>query len=325
MEARPDPLAGAARVLVVSAHPHDETLGAGRLIAGHEGPVVALTLTAGENCLVGRDVDTVDVAMLRLAEWRSAAAELGADTLDTPRWVDGTLDVHEVDVARLLLRTLQPGDVLLAPWSRDPDADHRAAGRAAREAGDAAGVTVVEYPVWAPYFRTPHQVQETGQQLVPVESGVEAARSWRRARHTRRGVPPGLGRPLWSLRWAASPARRRPAQYGGRRSGSVRVGDPHPVGEEPVGGAPEHRLRAARDADLAVAGADVGLDRVDRQRRPRRDVDVAHALGDQRQHLRLAGGEALLAAGPVAADDGRTAACGVRGDHGLAAGDLLES
>ena len=111
MEARPDPLAGAARVLVVAAHPHDETLGAGRLIAGHAGPVV----------------------------------------------------------------------VLLAPWSRDPDADHRAAGRAAREAGNAAGVSVVEYPVWAPYFRTPHQVQETGQQLVPVESSVEAARAWRRA------------------------------------------------------------------------------------------------------------------------------------------------
>ena len=181
MEARPDPLAGAARVLVVSAHPHDETLGAGRLIAGHDGPVVALTLTAGENCLVGHDVDTVDVGMLRLAEWRSAMAELGADTLDTRRWVDGTLDVHEVDVARLLLRTLQPGDVLLTPWSQDPDADHRAAGRAAREAADAAGVTVVEYPVWAPYLRTPHQVQETGQQLVPVESGVLAGRAWRRA------------------------------------------------------------------------------------------------------------------------------------------------
>ena len=181
MEARPDPLAGAARVLVVAAHPHDETLGAGRLIAGHAGPVVALTLTAGEQCLAGREVDTVDVGMLRLAEWRSAVAELGADGLDTPRWVDGTLDVHEVDVARLLLRILQPGDVLLAPWSRDPDADHRAAGRAAREAGNAAGVSVVEYPVWAPYFRTPHQVQETGQQLVPVESSVEAARAWRRA------------------------------------------------------------------------------------------------------------------------------------------------
>ena len=181
MEPRPDPLAGASRVLVVSAHPHDETLGAGRLIAGHAGPVVALTLTAGENCLADRDVDTVDVGMLRLAEWRSAVAELGADTLDTPRWADGTLDVHEADLARLLLRTLQPGDVLLAPWSHDPDADHRAAGRAAREAGDAAGATVVEYPVWAPYLRTPHQVRDTGHQLVPVESGAEAQRAWRRA------------------------------------------------------------------------------------------------------------------------------------------------
>ncbi|MET1060035.1 MAG: PIG-L family deacetylase [Nocardioides sp.] len=181
MEARPDPLAGAARVLVVSAHPDDETLGAGRLIAGHVGPVVALTLTAGESCLAGRDVDIMDVGVLRLAEWRSALADLGADTLDTPRWEDGTLAENEVDVARLLLRTLLPGDVLLAPWSEDPHADHRAAGRAAREAGEAAGVTVVEYPVWAPYLRTPHEVQETGHMLVPVESTAEASLAWRRA------------------------------------------------------------------------------------------------------------------------------------------------
>jgi len=181
MESRPDPLAGAARVVVVSAHPDDETLGAGRLVAGHVGPVVALTLTAGENCLAGRDVDTVDVGVLRLAEWRSAVAELGADALDTPRWADESLEEHEVDVARLLLRLLQPGDVVLAPWSQDPDGDHRAAGRAAREAGEAAGVTVVEYPVWAPYLRTPHEVQATGQMLVPVETGGDAAVAWRRA------------------------------------------------------------------------------------------------------------------------------------------------
>jgi len=80
-----------------------------------------------------------------------------------------------------LRRVLQPGDVLLAPWSQDPDADHRAAGRAAREAGEAAGVTVVEYPVWAPYRLTPHQVQETGHLLVPVESTAAAAQAWRRA------------------------------------------------------------------------------------------------------------------------------------------------
>ena len=181
MEARPDPLAGAERVVVVSAHPDDETLGAGRLIAGHAGPVVALTLTAGESCLAGHDVDPVDVGVLRLAEWRSAVVELGADPLDTPHWSDGSIERHEADVARLLLRLIQPGDILLAPWSRDPDRDHRAAGRAAREAAEAAGVPLVEYPVWAPYLRTPHQVQETGAMLVPVEADAAATRAWRRA------------------------------------------------------------------------------------------------------------------------------------------------
>lgn len=181
MEARPDPLAGATRVLVVSAHPDDETLGAGRLVAGHAGPVMALTLTAGENCLAGHDVDPFDVSVIRVAEWRSAVVELGADPVDTPRWADGSLELHEVDVARLLLRMIQPGDILLAPWSRDPDRDHRAAGRAAREAAEAAGIPLVEYPVWAPYLRTPAQVARTGQMLVPVEANAVATLARRRA------------------------------------------------------------------------------------------------------------------------------------------------
>jgi LmbE family N-acetylglucosaminyl deacetylase len=181
LESRPDPLAGADRLLVASAHPDDETLGAGRLVAGFAGPAVAITVTAGERCLVGEDVDAVEIGVRRIAEWRSAVDALGAEALDTHRWPDGTLDRHQAEVARLLVRLAQPGDVLLVPWRHDPDRDHRALGRAAVEAGAVAGVRVVEYPVWAPYLRTPHEVAATGQALVPVDTDAEAEAQWRRA------------------------------------------------------------------------------------------------------------------------------------------------
>ena len=73
------------------------------------------------------------------------------------------------------------------------------------------------------------------------------------------------------------------------------------VGQEPVVHAPQHGLGAAVDVDLAVERADVGLDGVGAQVGQGGDLGVALALGDQRQDLRLAVGEALSPAGPLQA------------------------
>ena len=77
------------------------------------------------------------------------------------------------------------------------------------------------------------------------------------------------------------------------------------------------------DADLAVGGADVGLDRVQAEERRRGDLGVALALGDQGEDLRLAVGEALGPAGPV--EPGRArASAGRVADHHLAGVDGFE-
>src|SRR5215213_770495 len=60
------------------------------------------------------------------------------------------------------------------------------------------------------------------------------------------------------------------------------------VGVETVLEAPPDRLGASRDADLAVRGSDVGLDRVDAQVAAFRDLLVGEALSDQRQDFGLA-------------------------------------
>ena len=71
------------------------------------------------------------------------------------------------------------------------------------------------------------------------------------------------------------------------------------VGGEAVVDAPQHGLGAAGDADLAVDGADVGLDGVGAEEGQRGDVGVALALGDQGEDLGLTVAQALAAAGPV--------------------------
>ena len=243
MEARPDPLAGAARVLVVSAHPDDETLGAGRLVAGHAGPVVALTLTAGENCLAGHDVDPVDVgdAPARRVALRGG----GAGRRPARHAALGGRLARGARGRRGPAAAAADRSPATCCWRRGagtPTRDHRAAGRAAREAGEAAGIAVVEYPVWAPYLRTPHQVQETGQQLVPVEAGAAATRAWRRA----------LGQYLsqlqpWQPGWAPLvPAGPRPAPPRPARGGACHS----PVGVCP--GAPGPLFCAGRRRLLGV-------------------------------------------------------------------------
>ncbi len=156
------PLSPTDRLLVVSAHPDDETIGAGRLIAGHRGPVKAVTLTAGERCLPDPGVDVDDMRWRRLAEWRSAVGMLGAEPLEAQRWPDGRLAEGVDEVVLLLADLLAEFDVVASLWRHDPHPDHQAAGRAAAKAASATGVRMLEFPVWAPYWTSPTELVDLG-------------------------------------------------------------------------------------------------------------------------------------------------------------------
>src|SRR5271166_787214 len=100
------------------------------------------------------------------------------------------------------------------------------------------------------------------------------------------------------------------------------------VGSEPVVHTPQYGLSATAHTELAIDRPNVGLHGVWAQVRQPRDVCVAHALGDQRQNLRLAFAEPFTAAGPVLP---RRAACSrsyladdhFTGMHGLQGRDQL--
>lgn len=189
-----------ATLVVLSAHPDDETLGAGRLIAWwtrHAGPARAITLTAGEACLSAVGPSLVGMGARRLAEWAGAVGTLGAHPEPCWEFADGQLADSLDTVAGRLAQCLSREDVVLAPWRHDPHPDHGAAGLAADAACRSTGATLVEYPVWMTYWSRPRELEDTAYQLVRVATGPEDERTRAAAlRHYRSQLEPlgtGLG------------------------------------------------------------------------------------------------------------------------------------
>jgi LmbE family N-acetylglucosaminyl deacetylase len=159
---RPPPFepAGLRRVVVVSAHPDDETLGAGGCLqalhrAGAE--VVLVVATDGEAAYPALDAAARrDLARARRAELDTALRRQGLGEVSVHRLGLPDSGLHECGPA--LRAALQPlladADAYLAPWAGDPHPDHRAAGLAAAEA---APVTAHgwAYPVWMWAWLTP--------------------------------------------------------------------------------------------------------------------------------------------------------------------------
>lgn len=162
-----------AGLLVVSAHPDDETIGAGRLLAalaraGRE--VRAVLLTAGEACLDHVSTRPTGLAGRRLAEWSAALDLLGVG----PRRMSAGLPDGRVgeEMARAAAAIEDQVDdtvgVILAPWPNDPHPDHAAAGLAAARVARRHGLTLLNYPVWMTYWADPVVLAATRDRLVRV-------------------------------------------------------------------------------------------------------------------------------------------------------------
>ncbi len=149
-----------ARMLVVSAHPDDETLGGGRLVADWTragGAVYAATATAGEACFDVVGHEWPDLAETRVAEWRAALGVLGARPMRCLGLPDGALAAHEgrlVELLRELVDEARP-DVLAGTLDVDPHPDHMAVGRALSVVARERSLPLVEWPVWLTYFSEP--------------------------------------------------------------------------------------------------------------------------------------------------------------------------
>ena len=146
-------LYGFDQVLVVAAHPDDETLGAGGLIATAAAADLDIQLfvcTAGEHSHPNSTTHRPeDLATRRENEVRAALSELAPGAGITLLNVqDGHLDEHEQTLVALLVRLIKDGrrTLIVAPWRHDGHPDHDAAGRAAATTAHRTGATLLGVP-----------------------------------------------------------------------------------------------------------------------------------------------------------------------------------
>jgi LmbE family N-acetylglucosaminyl deacetylase len=193
------------RLVVIAAHPDDESLGAGGLIATAAAQglsVYVVLLTAGEASPYASAGKTRHaLATMRLAETENALARLAPDNylvfLGAP---DGAVTDTEEQVARSLSDLVGEGDrtLLVAPWRHDGHADHDAAGRAAAVAARASGARLLEYPLVAWSRSEPDDLPWEHVTCLPLTATVREQKERAIRAHVSqvRGVEPGGPTPL---------------------------------------------------------------------------------------------------------------------------------
>ncbi len=151
-------------LVVFSAHPDDETIGCGRLIAQwarQVGPCTAVLATLGEACVDHVAERPPGLAARRLREWRSATSRLGITRsivlgLDDGRLTDERRKLRErIDLAMDQVARSGRPPVLCAPYRRDPHPDHQAMGTAVARVGRRRRWPVLQYPIWLTYWVEP--------------------------------------------------------------------------------------------------------------------------------------------------------------------------
>ncbi|MEV7692291.1 bifunctional PIG-L family deacetylase/class I SAM-dependent methyltransferase [Microbacterium sp. NPDC089189] len=191
------------RVIVLAAHPDDETLGAAgtlRHALRRGADVSLLVVTDGDAAFEG--AERAEVGRRRRGELLDAVHLLGPGIPVTFLGVpDGGIRearAHVADaVAAAVSRTTAGRTLLLAPWWGDGHRDHRVLGEIARTMAG-AGVTVRGYPIWLWHWGTPTEVDTAAWSVVPLDDDDRRAKRRAIAAHrsqttaTRADEPPML-------------------------------------------------------------------------------------------------------------------------------------
>lgn len=185
------------RLVVVSAHPDDETLGVGGLVqlAARRGArVAAVVLTDGENS--HPDSTTVtppELRRIRRDEVRAALALLAPDAdvrfLALP---DGALADHRDEAAAVLADILSEDarpTLVVSPWSGDRHPDHRAAAELARHVAESGGAAHRSYPIWLWHWAEPDDAPWPRMERVPLDAEARAAKRAALACHPSQTAP----------------------------------------------------------------------------------------------------------------------------------------
>lgn len=147
---------------VIAPHPDDETLAVGGTLArlAQSGiDVAVIAVTDGENAYQRND----GLATIRISEQQSALARLGIgpERIHRLGFSDSGVSDHEDSLRSAFCELINPGSLVLAPWTSDFHPDHEVCGRAAQEACKRLGADCVFYFFWTWNRGRPEQLERT--------------------------------------------------------------------------------------------------------------------------------------------------------------------
>jgi len=163
-------------LIVFSAHPDDETLGVGGLLARAAGAGIPARVVVAAACDDGR-LDELDAALASLGLPTTPAAQ-PVVPLGLP---DGALKHHTADLRAAIAEILDaPSEarnrLVLAPWTGDRHGDHRTLGREVVAAARERGLRILLYPVWLWQWGTPADVPWRRVREVVLDAGERTSK-----------------------------------------------------------------------------------------------------------------------------------------------------
>jgi LmbE family N-acetylglucosaminyl deacetylase len=184
-------------LVVVAAHPDDETLAAGGLVrrAAAAGlPVTVVLLSNGEASHPHSPTWTPEaLAAQREAETRAAVGMLASEArLVVCRLPDGRLSEHLGTIVAAVVDAIGAAGsrtLVAAPWRGDGHPDHEAAGRAASIAAQRTDARAVEYPVWLWHWGTGSSVPWAHATVLPLDAVTHRSKSQALAVHRTQLAP----------------------------------------------------------------------------------------------------------------------------------------
>lgn len=149
----PATAAAFSSVLLLAAHPDDETLGAGGLLADLADAGMSITVlvaSSGERSHPVSDAAAADhLGARRRREVESAVATLAPKAHLVHLGMADSKLRHELDrVVAAVTERIDTTTLLIAPWTRDGHSDHDTMGEAAVLAAAPLSASVVHYPIW---------------------------------------------------------------------------------------------------------------------------------------------------------------------------------
>ncbi|WP_344755912.1 PIG-L family deacetylase [Gryllotalpicola koreensis] len=165
-------LPSTARLVVLAAHPDDESLGAGALIARASRlgwPIDVVVATDGEASHPSSPTHKPEqLRARRQAELSAAVTALAPEARITALGLpDGGLPDERRRLRAGIEAAIAAGEppLLVAPWCRDGHGDHEAIGELAHELAAAHGLRLIEYPIWLWHWAEPDSAEVPWPQL----------------------------------------------------------------------------------------------------------------------------------------------------------------